>query len=75
MEKLFITCVKVFVGSLIIKEHKINEDLADIHRDVYENLNMKTSLEDKVNLCNDVHHIRKDFKTSVKNYKIEVLGG
>ncbi|MBA2612541.1 MAG: hypothetical protein H0U95_11255 [Bacteroidetes bacterium] len=62
-------------GVLLIREHNVPDELQDIHKSVYGDLEMKSCHEDKTNLHGDFILFKKDFKTSVKKYKEEVLNG
>jgi hypothetical protein len=63
-------------GSLLVKEYYVvHEELVDTYDSIYKDLEMKSILEDKKNLHGDFLKFKKDFKTSVKKYKVEVLNG
>jgi hypothetical protein len=65
-----------FNGSLLVKENFIiHDELIEMYDSIYNNLEMKTIHEDKKNMGSDLANLKKDFKTSIKKYKEEVLNG
>jgi hypothetical protein len=52
-------------------EHKIPEELEELHRRIYSDEGMSRPSDDKINLSLDSHNLREDFKKAVYSYKQE----
>lgn len=67
----YIVCSMPGIFSYRIRLTAMDESLTDIYNKVYKVHGMSTPMDDRINLKNDIHYIKKDFKKAVKEYKIQ----
>ncbi|MEQ9305221.1 MAG: hypothetical protein RJQ14_15035 [Marinoscillum sp.] len=58
-------------GAFLPKDGYIDESLQEFQDYVYSDLDMSRPVEDRINMKQDVHNVRSDFRKSVRKYKEE----
>lgn len=60
-----------FNGALLPKNRVLDEELNDVYFNVYCVDGRLEPHNDKINIRNDIFHVKQDFTKSIKEYKIQ----